>query len=164
MHLCSSSFMWIFAENFQHSTDKHYTSSGRILLSMERICQFLKTTVFQTFLPTWDSEFRAALGHILDQVWFYQWWRSILISLTFSEDSAFPLCLCHVFFGVFFPQWMSVHVCIMRILSCWPSTGNAWRAGWSAVAKWSCLFGAWQLSHCHLAFYYPCDMHFRLWN
>lgn len=45
------------------------TSSDRFIKHGE-IADFEKLQVFQTFLPTSDSEFRAALGHILDLVWF----------------------------------------------------------------------------------------------
>lgn len=86
-HLCSSSFMlWIFAVSNQHSTNgqtqylfwQFYETWGN--------CQFLKTTVFPTFLPI-SNWIQCCSGPYPGPARLvYRWWKGMVVSLTFSQD------------------------------------------------------------------------------
>lgn len=84
---------------------------------MEKLPIFFKNAVFQTFLPTSDW-IPCCFGPYTWSRWVYHWWKSILISFTFSKESTFPLCLCQIFFRVPFNSiwaFMSVsgwHCCV----------------------------------------------------
>lgn len=71
-----------------------------VLLSVE-ILPILKTAVFQTFLPTSNSEFSAALGHKLD-LFGLPVMEKYFDIINFFKRSNFSQCLCHVVFRVSF--------------------------------------------------------------
>lgn len=140
MHLCSSSFMWIFAENFQHSTNKHYTSSGHFTKHGEKLPIF-RNSRFPNFsanlwlwIPccfgpyTWPSLGLPVMEKYFDIINFFR--RFSLFSLplpcflqgVLSQVDKGP-CLYYESFAVGHPlktpeehdeaQWLSGPVCLV---------------------------------------------------
>lgn len=104
MHLCSSSFMlWIFAA--VNIPQTNIIPLWILLLSVEKL-PILQTAVFQTFLPTSDSEFSAALDHTLDLEFGLPVMEKYFDIDNFFKRSNFSQCLCCVVFRVSYKKWM----------------------------------------------------------
>lgn len=81
-----------------------------VLLSIEKLPIF-KNCSFPNFSANLWLWIPCCFGPYTWPSLVYHWWKSILISLTFSKDSTFSLCLCHVFFRISFSSgWVFTSV------------------------------------------------------